>query len=173
MVSVCLPSDAFLQHVPSYLGFSYLGCGVSLHNCFSKAAAVPYLGRGVAPHRPPSWPWTWSSSSRPSCAHAAAAPWTWGCSLRQPPSAAMADLRCGVARLGCCPWPRACGSSSQLPLLTSDSVGSSSPPLLCRRSLALSRSPPQPWARGSSSRWRFCAVRRSRRGSLFSLFFHT
>ena len=24
MVSVCLPSDALLQHLPSYLGFSYL-----------------------------------------------------------------------------------------------------------------------------------------------------
>ena len=36
MVSVCLPSDALLQHLPSYLGFSYLGCGVSLHDCSSK-----------------------------------------------------------------------------------------------------------------------------------------
>ena len=25
MVSVCLPSDALLQYLPSYLGFSYLG----------------------------------------------------------------------------------------------------------------------------------------------------
>ena len=25
MVSACLPSDALLQHLPSYLGFSYLG----------------------------------------------------------------------------------------------------------------------------------------------------
>ena len=33
MVSVCLPSDALLQHLPSYLGFSYLGRGVSLHGC--------------------------------------------------------------------------------------------------------------------------------------------
>ena len=32
MVSVCLPSDALLQHLPSYLGFSYLGCGISLHD---------------------------------------------------------------------------------------------------------------------------------------------
>ena len=30
MISVCLPSDALSQHLPSYLG-------------------VPYLGRGVAP----------------------------------------------------------------------------------------------------------------------------
>ena len=36
MVSVCLPSDALLQHLPSYLGFSYLGCGISLHGCSSK-----------------------------------------------------------------------------------------------------------------------------------------
>ena len=37
MVSVCLPSDALLQHLPSYLCFSYLGRGVSLHGCSSKA----------------------------------------------------------------------------------------------------------------------------------------
>ena len=36
MVSVCLSSDALLQHLPSYLGFSYLGRGVSLHGCSSK-----------------------------------------------------------------------------------------------------------------------------------------
>ena len=29
-------------------------------------------------------PWTWSSCSLPSCAHAAASPWTWGCSSRPP-----------------------------------------------------------------------------------------
>ena len=34
---MCLPSDALLQHLPSYLGFSYLGRGVSLHRCSSKA----------------------------------------------------------------------------------------------------------------------------------------
>ena len=33
---MCLPSDALLQHLPSYLGFSYLGHGVSLHGCSSK-----------------------------------------------------------------------------------------------------------------------------------------
>ena len=27
---MCLPSDALLQHLPSYLGFSYFGRGVSL-----------------------------------------------------------------------------------------------------------------------------------------------
>ena len=66
MVSVCLPSDALLQHLPSYLGFSYLGCGVSLHSCSSRAqpqlfildegclltATVPDLQRGIAPLGP-------------------------------------------------------------------------------------------------------------------------
>ena len=37
MLSVCLPSDALFQHLPSYLGFSYLGRGVSPHGCSSKA----------------------------------------------------------------------------------------------------------------------------------------
>ena len=37
VVSVYLPSDALSQHLPSYWGFSYLGCGVSLHGCSSKA----------------------------------------------------------------------------------------------------------------------------------------
>ena len=67
MVSVCLPSDALSQHLPSYLGFSYLGRGVSLQGCSSKAqlllltldegylltAAPPDLERGVAPLCPP------------------------------------------------------------------------------------------------------------------------
>ena len=74
MVSVCLPSDALLQHLPSYLGFSYLGRGVSLHGCFSKAKPLLLTLDEAAP----SWPWTWSTSSRHSCAHAAAAPWRWG-----------------------------------------------------------------------------------------------
>ena len=67
MVSVCLPSDALLQHLPSYLGFSYLGHGVSLHGCSSKVqslfltldegylltASPADLERGVAPLGPP------------------------------------------------------------------------------------------------------------------------
>ena len=67
MVSVCLPSDALLEHLLSYLGFSYLGRGVSLHGCSSKAqpllltlnegylltATRPDLERGVAPLGPP------------------------------------------------------------------------------------------------------------------------
>ena len=68
MVSVCLPSDALLQHLPSYLGVSYLGPGVSLHGCSSKAqlllltldegylltAALPDLQHGLAPLGPPA-----------------------------------------------------------------------------------------------------------------------
>ena len=68
MVSVCLLSNALLQHLLSYLGFSYLGRGESLHSCSSKAqpllltldegylltAAPPDLERGVAPLGPPA-----------------------------------------------------------------------------------------------------------------------
>ena len=67
MVSVCLPSEALFQHLPSYLGFYYLGRGVSLHSCSSKAqplpltldevylltTAFPDLQRGMAPLGPP------------------------------------------------------------------------------------------------------------------------
>ena len=67
MVSVCLPSDALLQHLLSYLGFSYLGRGVSLLGCSSKVqpllltldegylltATLPDLQRGIAPLGPP------------------------------------------------------------------------------------------------------------------------
>ena len=68
MISVCLPSDALSQHLPSYLGFSYLGRGVSFHRCASKVqpllltldegylltAALPDLQRGIAPLGPPA-----------------------------------------------------------------------------------------------------------------------
>ena len=65
---MCLPSDALLQHLPSYLGFSYLDRGVSLCGCSSKEqlllltldegyllmAAPPDLECGVAPLGPPA-----------------------------------------------------------------------------------------------------------------------
>ena len=87
MVSVCLPSDALLQHLRSYLGFSYLVHGISLHGCSSKVqlllltlgeayllmAAPPDLERGVAPLGLPV--------------------------PMQPPL-----LGCGVAPLGRCPY---------------------------------------------------------------------
>ena len=64
---MCLPSDALLQHLPSYLGFSYFRHGVPLHGCSSKAqlllltldegylltATVPDLQHGIAPLGPP------------------------------------------------------------------------------------------------------------------------
>ena len=67
MVSMYLSSDALLQHLLSYLGFSYLGRGVSLHGCSSKAqpllltldkgylltAAPPDLECGIVPLSPP------------------------------------------------------------------------------------------------------------------------
>ena len=66
MVSGCLPSDALLRHLPSYLVFSDLGHGVSLHGCSSKAqpllltldewylltAALSDLQRRIAPLGP-------------------------------------------------------------------------------------------------------------------------
>ena len=66
MVSGCLPSDVLSQHLLSYLGFSYLGCGISFQGCSSKAqplllsldeaylltTAPPDLECGVAPLGP-------------------------------------------------------------------------------------------------------------------------
>ena len=68
MVSVCLPSDALLQHLPSHLGFFYLGRGVSPNGCSSKVqllllaldegylltATLPDLQCGIAPLGPPA-----------------------------------------------------------------------------------------------------------------------
>ena len=68
MVSVHLPSDALLQHLLSYLGFSYLGHRISLHGYSSKAQPLlltldegylltttsPDLEHGVAPLYPPT-----------------------------------------------------------------------------------------------------------------------
>ena len=125
MVSVCLPSDALSQHLPSYLVFSYLGRGVSLHGYYSKAqpllltldegylltATPPDLERRVAPLSPPE--------------------------PVQPPL-----LGRGVAPPGHRPWPGAGGTSFQPPPLTSDAgylLSAAAPDLgpgvtpLCRR----------------------------------------
>ena len=67
MVSVCLPSDALLQHLPSYLDSLILDV-VFLHGCSSKVqlllltldegylltAALPDLPHGIAPLGPPA-----------------------------------------------------------------------------------------------------------------------
>ena len=116
MVSVCLPSDALLQHLLPYLGFSYLGRGVSLHGCSSKAqpllltfnegylltAAPPDLEHESAPLGPPE-------PSQPPLLGRGVAP------LATTPA-----LEPGVAPPGCRPWPRTRGSSSRSPPLTSD-----------------------------------------------------
>ena len=120
MVSVCLPSDALSQHLPSYLDFSYLGRGISLHSYSSKAqlllltldegyiltAAIPHLERGVTPLGP----------LQPLFLGHGVAP------LGPAP-----ELALGVVPLGCC--PSGMGSSRLLPL-TLD-VGRSSRPRLC------------------------------------------
>ena len=107
---MCLPFDALLQHLPSYLGFSYLGRGVSLHGCSSKAqpllltldkghllnAAVPDFQGGMAPLGPP----------------VPAQPPLLGLLLR------LLLLAAGPG-LGCGPWPRARGGSSGSPPLAS------------------------------------------------------
>ena len=90
MISMCLPSDALLQLLPSYLGFSYLDRGVSLHCCSSKAqpllltldevylltATLPDLQHGIVTLGPPE----------------PMKPWLLGC---------------GVGPPSCRPWPRA------------------------------------------------------------------
>ena len=47
--------------------------GISSRLLQQSAAIAPYLGRGVSPHRCPSWPSRWDRSSRPSCTRAATA----------------------------------------------------------------------------------------------------
>ena len=51
------------------LGF-LLPCtwGISSQLLQQSTATAPYLGQGLSSPGRPSWPWTWSSSSRPSCA---------------------------------------------------------------------------------------------------------
>ena len=61
--------------------------GISSQLLQQSTATAPYLGQGVSPHCRPSWPSTWDSSSRPSCARAATAPWMWGWSSRPLPLA--------------------------------------------------------------------------------------
>ena len=117
---MCLPSDALLQHLPSYLGFSYLGHRISLHSCSSKAqpllltldegylltAPLPDLQCGIAPlvSPAPAQPWLLGHGVAPP-GHR---PWprTWGNSSWPLPFrhgvllASAPDLRHGVAPLG-------------------------------------------------------------------------
>ena len=150
MVSVCLPSDILLQHLPSYLGFSYLGRGVFLHSCSSKAqpllltldegylltTALPDLQRGIAPLGPPT-------PAKPLILRLLL-PCTWP----QAPSMASSVgwLLRGTAPGSGARWllsaaPQMQGSYSRLPPLTSDLGGSSRLFLRCD-SLALSAAAP-------------------------------
>ena len=68
VVSVCLPSDALSQHLPSYLGFSSLGRGVSLHWGSSKAQPLlltldkGYLLMAAPPDlERTTWPASWET----------------------------------------------------------------------------------------------------------------
>ena len=123
VVSVCLPSYAFSQCLPSYLGFSYLGHGVSRHGCSSKAqtlfltldegylltTTLPDLQHGIAPLGPPA------PMQSPLLGHGVVPPghhpWPWAPLLASAPPlasdagwlllAAAPDLRRRVAPLGC------------------------------------------------------------------------
>ena len=122
MVSVCLPSDALLRHLPSYVGFSYLGRGVSLHGCSSKAqpllltldkgylltAAPPDLPCGIAPLGPPAPAQPLLLTLDEGCLLTAAPPdLEHGVAPLGPPAPAQPQLLgSGVAHPGCRPWPR-------------------------------------------------------------------
>ena len=104
MVSVCLPSDALLQHLPSYLGFSYLGRGVSLHGCSSKVqpllltleegylltADLLDLQRGIATlgSPAPAQPWLLGRGVGPPGHGHRPWPWAWGVGYLLPATAA-------------------------------------------------------------------------------------
>ena len=141
MVSVCLPSDALLQHLLSYLGFSYFGRGVSLHSCSSKVqpllltvdkgylltTALPDLQRGIAPLGPPVPVQPQYGVAPPACQPLASGLGGSGSSSRPPP------LTSGL---------RAWGISSRPPPLTSDAgyLLSAAPPDLGRPVAPLGRS---------------------------------
>ena len=97
---MCLPSDALLQHLPSYLGFSYLGHGVSLPGCSSKAQPLLLtLDEGYL-----------LTAALPDLQH-------WMAPLGPPVPARALLLGRGVAPPSRFPWPRARGGSSRpLPL---------------------------------------------------------
>ena len=115
------------------VGYLFMAAPAKRSHC-----SLPWR-RGI-PHHRPFWPWTWNSSSRSSCAHAATAPWTWGCSSRPPPG------------------PRAWGSSWRL-LLRCHSLAllAAAPDLGCGVAPPLA-SPDLGRTRGSSSTPRLCAI---------------
>ena len=156
MVSLFLPSDALLQHLPSYLGFSCLGHGVSLHGCSSKAqpllltleegylltAALPDLQRGIAPLGPlvPAQPW-------PGVGPPGHRPWpqAWGRGVAPPARPPPLALGLGGWGSSSCPPPlasrlRAWGISSWPP----PDLGRGVAPLDCSCTIAVWHSRPLP-----------------------------
>ena len=135
-----------LQHLPSYLGFSYLGRGVSLHGCSSKVQLLlhtldegylftttpPDLERGIvtlgplAPMQPPllgrgvappgRHPWPWAGVAPLRCFCTVTAWHSW-------------PIRGRVAPLRGRPWPQMWGSSSWLPHLRHGVLPVSAPDL--------------------------------------------
>ena len=63
---VCVPALWCPLATPTILlGFLLLWTrGISSRLLQQSADAPPYLGRGVSPHSPPSWPWTWSNMKK-------------------------------------------------------------------------------------------------------------
>ena len=136
--------------------------GISSWLLQQSAAIAPYLGRGVSPHRRPSWPSMWDSSSRPSWARAATAPLHGVApSGRRPWPRAQGH---GVAPPSHRPWPETLGISSQ-PHPRPRMRGSSSQPFLCRRSLVLSAAAPDLGRRVTPLGW--CKNAVSQRVQLF------
>ena len=116
--------SALLQHLPSYLGFSYLGRGVSLHGCSSKAqpllltldegylltAAPPDIQRGMAPLGPPA------PTQPPLLGHGVAHPFYNVCIL--PPSLCSKSKRIILWALGTCFWSDCASKSHSVPLFS-------------------------------------------------------
>ena len=127
MVSVCLPSDVLWQHLPSYLGFSYLRGRISLHGCSSKVqplfltldeghlliATPSDLERGIAPLGPPvpAQPLLFGRGVAPPCRR----PWPRQLQPAHiaPPRGATPRPRSG-AEAGRTPCPRG-GGQEELP----------------------------------------------------------
>ena len=136
---MCLTSDALLQHLPFYLGFSYLGCGVSLHSCSSKAqplllvldegylltATIPDLQRGIAPLGPPAPAQPLLLTLDEGYLLTTALPdLQRGMAPLGPPAPAQPPLLglllpAAAPGVGCRPWPPSLGDSSRPPPLAS------------------------------------------------------
>ena len=114
-----------MQHLPSYLGFSYLGCGVISSRLLQQsAAAAPYLDEGYL-----------LTATLPDL-QCGIAP------LGPPVPVQPLLLGHGVAPPSLCPWARACGCSSRQPY---------PPPPRPRAWGFSSRPPPRPRMRVDSS----------------------